>query len=255
MGSDRRPLESVYTLLEWDSAFFGFNVARLLFHHVGEALLTRVLEKCDEDAVRVLFFLADSCDAQSIHLAESNGFRFVDDRITLTLGLGSIDVDELASDHLFEIRQVAEEDIDAVAEIARDSFKYDRFHFDPGFSKSKADEMRAEWARNLCKGLGDIVFVAKVGQQVGGFIGCEVKSDGRGHIILTGVAPFAQGQGLGRILTLHALKWFQDANVEWVDVVTQSRNIAAQRLYQGCGFKTSHSAIWLHRWFDLKEQG
>jgi hypothetical protein len=33
-------------------------------------------------------------------------------------------------------------------------------------------------------------------------------------------------------------------------VVTQGRNVAAQRTYQGAGYRTSRTSLWFHRWFD-----
>jgi ribosomal protein S18 acetylase RimI-like enzyme len=35
-----------------------------------------------------------------------------------------------------------------------------------------------------------------------------------------------------------------------VSVVTQGRNVAAQRLYQRAGFVTASTQLWYHRWLD-----
>lgn len=38
-----------------------------------------------------------------------------------------------------------------------------------------------------------------------------------------------------------------------IEVVTQGRNIAAQRLYQKCGFKTNKVELWYHKWKKIKK--
>jgi ribosomal protein S18 acetylase RimI-like enzyme len=49
-------------------------------------------------------------------------------------------------------------------------------------------------------------------------------------------------------LTEAALAWFCAQGLQRAQVVTQGRNIAAQRLYQKCGFRTGEIALWYHRW-------
>jgi dTDP-4-amino-4,6-dideoxy-D-galactose acyltransferase len=240
-------INEIYRKLEWDTNFFGFGVARILAKDLDEEILEAVMRQCEKDRIRVLFYLANAHNATSIHLAEAHGFRFVDDRITLNFNFSKDrtqpDITEI------DIRGCEEDDMAFLKEIARASFVHDRFHFDPNFSKEICDEMRATWTENLCRGLADEVLVAEIENRIGGFISCEIQGEGNGHIVLTGVAPFAQRRGVGLALTHAALRWFQDRGVEEVVVATQGRNIGAQRLYQSAGFKTCDCAIWFHKWF------
>ena len=50
-------------------------------------------------------------------------------------------------------------------------------------------------------------------------------------------------------LVVRALESFAERCVRLVSVVTQGSKVAAQRLYQGCGFATSAVELWYHRWF------
>ena len=45
------------------------------------------------------------------------------------------------------------------------------------------------------------------------------------------------------------LSWSRQQHAKRVTVVTQGRNLAAQRLYQGNGFVTASLQLWYHRWF------
>ena len=52
---------------------------------------------------------------------------------------------------------------------------------------------------------------------------------------------------------MHAARWFEQEDAEKIRVVTQGRNVAAQRLYQKCGFASSSMEIWFHRWFSPEQ--
>jgi hypothetical protein len=47
------------------------------------------------------------------------------------------------------------------------------------------------------------------------------------------------------------LHWLAEQGVPRATVVTQGRNVVAQRLYQSMGFKTSTLHCWHHLWFDV----
>jgi ribosomal protein S18 acetylase RimI-like enzyme len=55
--------------------------------------------------------------------------------------------------------------------------------------------------------------------------------------------------GIGTLVVRAAQEYFHRKGVEEVSVVTQGRNIGAQRLYQKCGFLTGSVGYWFHRWF------
>ncbi len=45
-------------------------------------------------------------------------------------------------------------------------------------------------------------------------------------------------------------RWLSDLDFDRVNVVTQGKNIPAQRAYQRCGFITRSVELWFHKWFD-----
>ena len=84
-----------------------------------------------------------------------------------------------------------------------------------------------------------------------GYISCSINdSKDIGKIGLVAVDKDASGLNVGTELVNASLKWFLKNNVEIVNVVTQGKNIASQKLYQKCGFKTYSVMIWYHKWFN-----
>jgi len=73
---------------------------------------------------------------------------------------------------------------------------------------------------------------------------------GLGRIGLVGAGAEARGRGVARALVLAALSWFRSRGSERVQVTTQGRNIAAQRLYQRCGFLTHSVSLYYHKWYS-----
>src|SRR5579862_4739268 len=71
-----------WRLLEWDSAFFGFRIARANEAEFA-AVPNRTVEECAQQGVRCLYFLADAGDLPVIRKLEQQRFQFADIRLTL----------------------------------------------------------------------------------------------------------------------------------------------------------------------------
>ena len=104
------------------------------------------------------------------------------------------------------------------------------------------------WIERSCTGYADAVLVAERDGRPAGYITCDL-SHSYGQIGLLGVGEAWQGQHIGPALINGALHWFGERGIEWVQVVTQGRNIRAQRAYQRCGFVSAQMQLWYHRWF------
>src|SRR5580692_11677654 len=58
-------------LLDWDSAFFGFRIARLRQSELTPPILSDVFDWCDREEVRCLYFLVSADSSKTIILAEA----------------------------------------------------------------------------------------------------------------------------------------------------------------------------------------
>lgn len=195
-----------------------------------------------------MYFLANSEDRKSNKLAESNGFKLTDIRITFETELEhSCLIDQNNHNSIYP---AALEDLEQLKRIASANHIDSRFYYDGNFPLQKCDEFFAAWIEKSFHGFADAVLVAKSGETVRGYVTCSIDDQGNGNIGLVGVNPVCRGEGVGKLLVNSALEWFAKKGVSAVTVVTQGRNVKAQRLYQSNGFLTESLKIWYHKWFN-----
>jgi dTDP-4-amino-4,6-dideoxy-D-galactose acyltransferase len=232
-------------LLDWDSAFFGKRIGRLLGDRLDDARAEAALAWCAREKIDCLYFLAAADDAPTVRSAERHGFSLVDLRVTLDIKLqANMQAERQA------VREHNAGDRAALRAIARASYRDSRFYFDPNFSDDDCDRLYETWIERSCDGWADAVLVSEHDGEVAGYITCHLDTPGEGHIGLLGVGARAQGHGVGGRLIAGALGWFGERAVQRVTVVTQGRNVRAQRAYQHQGFRTERLQLWYHRWFQ-----
>ena len=238
---------AVCEYLEWDSQFFGRRIARANISYLTEDLVAEIDAWCSSLGIDCLYFLAGSTDRQTARLAQVNEFRLVDVKLTLELQVGpTITGDSAVS----RVRSATEGDIPALRAIARTSHRDSRFYYDRNFPSHLCDELYATWIQRSCQGWATKVFVAGENEVIDGYVTCNLPNRFSAQIGLVGVADVAQGKGIGSELVSYAVRWFAQEGVEKVTVVTQGRNVRAQRLYQRSGFVTRSVDLWFHRWFS-----
>jgi TDP-D-fucosamine acetyltransferase len=190
--------------------------------------------------------LVPAAELEAIRAVEDAGFRLVDQRITLARSL------ESALEAVPSIRKATAEDVPALQGLAAISHIDTRFFADPRFARERCAELYRRWIAKSCvEGYADVVLTEGAAGDPAGYIAChlDAASSRTGRIGLIAVGEKHQGRGVGRRLIAGALHWFAEAGVVEVDVATQAKNIRAQRLYQGSGFKSQSIALWYHKWF------
>lgn len=236
--------------LQWDTDFFGQRIGRITTHRLTPQSLAEVLRWCEQEQIACLYFLADADDRQTVRLVEDSRFHFVDARLTLAHKLGAPAAYPTAQDRQIIVRQFAPEDLPALRAMARVMYRDTRYYYDPCFVPELCDALYETWLAKSCEGAADAVWVALRQMHPIGYISCHLSRDTmQGQIGLVGVSPQAQGSGVGKLLLDHTLHWFAVQGMQTVEVVTQARNIAAQRLYQRAGFLTQSLQLWYHKWF------
>jgi dTDP-4-amino-4,6-dideoxy-D-galactose acyltransferase len=238
-------------LLEWDSDFFGVKIARIEEPRLSAESLNQALQWCSENKIDCLYFLCAPDDDESVRAAENVGFHLVDVRVELFCRIPDQTFKTAPS-----VRHFRESDLPSLKKIAADSYTETRFYYDRNFTRERVSALYQEWLRKSCSGDADAVLVAMNEDEIGGFITCQLESSGMGRVGLVGVKGSARGIGLGDALVKAALNYFSQQKMAGARVITQGRNIAAQRLYQTNGFLTSSMSLWYHKWFgDLRRTG
>ncbi len=236
--------------LKWDSAHFGCRIARAARRQVDLRSCKNLVAECQRNDIDCLYFLAEASDQTTIAALQSCGFDLVDIRLTLS---ARYDVPP-AMPQLDSIRFRLgnERDLEQLLPLAGTSFSLSRFYVDRRFGHDKATQMFQIWLRkSFDKESGAAVVVAERNDSAVGFVTCHLRKPvGEGNIGLVGVAESARGLGCAGGMLQYAARWFAGQGLQRLNVVTQGRNIAAQRLYQRGGFVTRSVELWFHKWFD-----
>ncbi|HEX8491246.1 MAG TPA: GNAT family N-acetyltransferase [Pyrinomonadaceae bacterium] len=244
----RRP--PLCRILEWDTAFFGVRIGRIEPERISTDDIKRVLEWCREEQVQCLYFLCAPDDDQTVKIAEAHGFHLVDIRVDLSKQISPGGELSQLQPGAFAVHPYRKEDWPILQRIAETSYTDTRFFYDEHFTREQAAALYREWLRKSCDEFADALLVAQNQENVAsGFITCHVDSPQAGRIGLVGVSDEARGAGVGQLLVRAALSYFAERGVSEVGVVTQGRNLAAQRLYQKCGFRSRSLHLWYHKWF------
>jgi GNAT superfamily N-acetyltransferase len=228
--------------LEWDSRFFGVEIAQVASGRLDPPTVAAVDRWCAARRIDCLYFLADEPGAATA-CAEAAGFHLVDVRVELVRALAP---NPAASDP--RIRPAEARDLPALRAIARTSHRDSRFYRDERFPRDRCDALYETWIEKSCQGRAAGVLVADLDGTVGGYVTCELPSSAAGRIGLFAVAPAERGRGIGAALVASALDWLGARGAATVAVATQGRNVAAQQLYQAAGFRSAALRLWYHRW-------
>ncbi len=248
------PPSQLCQFLRWDTEFFGYRIARVVGHCLDRERVKAILQWCEDHAIECLYFLADPGDPETVSLAEEYGFHLVDVRVTLQCDLGDWEPCD-GPQSVVQVRRARPGDDPILQAIARTAYHDSRFYFDLGFSRESCAALYETWIRQDCEGEADVVLVAEVDGRPVGYVTCHLDDDRvHGRIGLLGVAEEVRDRGVGHTLVCQALRWFQEQDVRTVSVTTQGRNVAAQRLYQQCGFLTESVYIWYHKWMHRASQ-
>ena len=235
-------------LLEWDTRFFGFPVARLRDSVADRNVMATALRWCDENGVRCLYWLADSAAEDSVRTAFAFHFRFVDVRLELSAPLA-----QMTNCVDLQLRPAQPDDIPALGEIAAVSHRDSRFCRDSGFPAGAGDRLFRAWIERDVLSPNSMVWVYtdSAGHPVG-YASCQFEPSAKSGIIgLIAVSSKVREQGVGRCLLNRCHEWLFDAGAQMVRVVTQGANIPAQRLYAKAGYTPARADYWFHRWFPM----
>jgi dTDP-4-amino-4,6-dideoxy-D-galactose acyltransferase len=239
-------MAEVATFLQWDTDFFGKRIGRVEGHTLNGRRVSEIERWVGDHDIDCLYFLADD-ESQTVRMAEARAFHLVDIRMTFGQSAEQIDADTMQ-----DARPGRDSDRETLLPVAADSYVDSRFFRDPRFDDDQCAELYRTWLDKSFDDYADEVIVLDVDDTPAGFVTCHLRDEGTiGVIGLVGVDSRARGRGVGRRVVADALRWFRGQGVDRVEVVTQGRNIAAQRLYQASGFRTAEVRLWYHRWFSV----
>jgi len=238
--------------LSWDSDFFGFRIGRITARSLSPSVVGAIHDWSSANNIDCLYYIADSDDIQSIRLAEENGFRNVEIRITYELSLDNWDPDTRKKRNSdIHLRLASVQDLPELIDMSKDSFVNSRWYFDPNFPKSKTRAYYPVWIENSINGFADFVLAAELGGQVLGYISGNRGKDGlEGTLEIMAVRSEARGLGIGHELFSGGLDWHVRDGEKQIITNTQGRNITTNRMLIRLGLNIKDIQIYYHKWFS-----
>jgi hypothetical protein len=252
--------------LDWDTTHFGFSIFRLQEFaawggpdraRFGAASLSwAVAEAAEKHGAATVHTWMPMEAMSSIQALEDVGFRTMDIQTTWIFDHTKDPVPGYQDRCVVRGYQPGDEAV--FVPLAREAYTDtpDRFHSDPHIPRQASDELYAEWIRNSCRGaLADHIIVAEVNSQPAGYTTLKLEGDHgglsnvrTGALVLSAVAPWAEGKGLYTSMINGGLKWLAGQGVEISHLGTQVNNYPVQRAWARLGFKLAKSGPSMHLW-------
>lgn len=236
-----------HQILEWDSEFFGFKVARILPERLQTGELEETLVELARDGVSLSYWASDPEDEASQEAARSLGGFLADRKVTYV-----IDADEMrartVSPEVMVEPYLAETTTPELEELALQAGIYSRFRVDPRMPAGGFEELYRLWISYSVSGkIADRVLVVRESGRIVGMVtlGCKA---GRADIGLVAVDASMRGKSLGCALVNAAQQWALDNGFDEAQVVTQGENEAACRLYEKAGYRVNKVENIYHFW-------
>lgn len=220
--------------LPWDSNFFGARIARATLDEVS---LREAVAAARRDSVECLYLIIPGAALEDLSESVRAGAKLVDVRTELG---GPLD-----SPGACGVRAATEADLQLLEGMAELLAESSRFRADAHFEAESVAEMYRIWVRR-CMEEGVVVVPD---EEVLGFVGARSFNE-EAHIELVYVAPEARGAKMAHQLVAAAV---EELGATRARVTTQAGNVAAQRLYQGLGFRTRSVEAVLHLWLRDSE--
>jgi len=233
--------------LEWDSLFFGVNVAYVSCLHLSDNIYKAISRYAEIHDIELIEYLCNCHDRRSVQIAERAGFTFVDIRLTFVRSL--VGFASISSVRNWSFRRATKNDIPALEVMASDIYTKSRYFFDEKFEVVKAQEFYKGWVKKAVTGdFDDECWCLANGDDIGAFCSIRYVGNASAQIGLVGVQQSFAGRGMGRQMVEAVMVMLVAKGITDLVVVTQGRNYEAQNLYQSAGFRTKESQLWYHKW-------
>jgi GNAT superfamily N-acetyltransferase len=231
-----------------DSERFGVRVARA---HVVRENLPLVLDFCAAERINLLIARCATNELRIAQEMEGLGFLLMDTLFYYSFDLMKHAIPE--DSRRANVRKFVLDDKSQIETVAAVAFQgyFGHYNADTRLDRKKCDEGYVSWAVRSCtsKQVATEVLVAELDKRIVGFLTLRLNSPEEVDGILFGVAPEAQGVGVGRSLIIGALDWCKGQQAKQMNISTQVTNVAVQKVWCRVGFEPGHSYYTFHKWF------
>lgn len=239
-------LHPKYSILKWDSNFFGFTVAKIITDKLNFKDLKKILTDLKKRNVSLAYFASDSANKDLQKAAKSLGGFLTGQKITYILDLKSIPAKSSVSAVPVEEYDKVKPNNDLIRLILQGGV-YSRFHVDPKISDKQYRDLFTLWISNSTK--NNTIFVIKRNDRIVAFVSLNEK-DKRGNFDFITVDKSFRGRGFGNALLYNAHKWFVSKGYDIAQAVTQRENVVACNVYEKHGYHIEKIENFYHFWMS-----
>ena len=144
----------------FNSEIFGFNMANIMLDDdiCKREDVQKIIEDSKQSDYKHLSIKIDISEKEMLNSFLECGFYLVDTQIMYEIALH----DDTREKNTGITRPYDISDKERILEIARSAYHIDRFHSDLQLPNDRCDLYYEKWAKNLCEGLADKVFVVDI---------------------------------------------------------------------------------------------
>jgi ribosomal protein S18 acetylase RimI-like enzyme len=240
--------------LAWDSDFFGRPIGRARVGRLDATTANRLLGEARDAGLECVYLVLVADDPGTVAVAEASGFHLVDVRVVYDRA-ATAPLPALEDAETFHLEPARDAELPRLEDLAVQVSRVSRYAFDSRFPASETERLYRAWIANALHGFADVVLVARErpdGEALGFLCGkmhgelCDLQ--------LAGVDERYRLRKVGRALFSGGVGWARANGASRVQIVTQARNVAAQRLFQQLGFLTSEVRLCYHLWLTPDAQ-
>ena len=236
-----------YQPLPWDTAHYGMQVGRIDGSPRDAHALAEALDQARSAGARLVYFLHEPAFTVDEELLHGYGGRRVAGYVRLSRPLPPLPSEGLAPRPGLSLEVFAgPADDPHVLALGVGAGWLSRFRADSRLPAEKCDELYTIWTRRSILGeLADETLVARLDEIPVGLVTYRARPAGC-EIGLVGIAPAARGRGIGKALMAYAHGRMSALGHQRSDVVTQTENEGACRLYRGAGYTPVKQGAYYH---------
>jgi dTDP-4-amino-4,6-dideoxy-D-galactose acyltransferase len=212
--------------LEWDSNFFGYEIAELESKFIESELINLPYK---------LIYIFSQKPIEHISLVDA------DSKVEL------VKKDLNKKEVFVEIFKEKEHSFEQLLELVYLSGLYSRFKTDVNFNNQEFDKMYAHWIKKALENSESQVLIKIIENQLAGFVLLSLKKN-FGRIDLIAVRENYQKKGIGKELIQAAENICIQNGIDVLKVATQGKNLSALSLYHKNGFKIVEEKYIYHYW-------
>lgn len=234
------------SLLEWDTRFFGFKVAKLQVGHHSDKSLERAIGEAKTMGVTLFSYIAPV----GSHLSVSESTGLVERRNLYGFDIGQMHLSEMPTEPYPLEVYTDTKPTPQFDRLAVTWGKSSRFFKDPTFPRLAAEAMYVYWMRAMLRRDGkEHILIARDNKgEISGITSGRINESGIGTPLMMVVEKSLFGLNVGPSFVIAHMRWLKQHHIKHAEIITHNSNKLACRIYEKLGWKLQSQQDVYHIW-------